>query len=110
MKFTLALIATASAVTISRRAMETCVSEAQSDRVFDLADVNGDGKIGRSELTSAITTYLDSTGMKVTRRQIKAFTNTAEHDSGADGVLEKSEFNHLANQVANYLAPTNCLA
>ena len=108
MKFTLALIATASAVKIE--AAGVCVSMAQSDHVFEMVDVNDDGQISEKELRSAVTQYLDAHDIHPTKAQIKAFATAAGNEAGKDQTLSKPEFNALANDVAHHIAPDHCSA
>ena len=110
MKFTLALIATATAVRITASAPGTCVSMAQSDHVFDMVDVNDDGQISEKELRSAVTQYLDAHDIHPTKAQIKAFATAAGNEAGKDQTLSKPEFNALANDVAHHIAPAHCSA
>ena len=109
MKFALiALVAAVSAIRVS--APQQCVSMEDSDKVFDEIDTNGNGSVSASELRTAVTAYLDQNNLHPSSKQVAEFKAAAEKDAGADKVLSKPEFNELANQVANKIAPKYCSA
>ena len=102
MKFALvALVASAAAIQI--KGADKCVSDEDSNHVFELIDKNGDGQVSEPELRSAISQWLQEHHIHPTAAQVARFSNAAGNAAGADQRLNPAEFNRLANQVCAYL-------
>ena len=112
MKFSL-LIASVAAVKITTEATaERCVSEKQSDEVFDKVDTNHNGQISEKELRRAIVWSLKHVQAKdlPTKEEAAQFKNVVAENAGADHQLNKAEFNALANDIASMVFPKKCHA
>ena len=92
MKFALiALVATASAIKIQGACPKVTMED--SDSVFRKVDTNHNGSLSMSEVEAALKKY------HAPKDMIPVAMNAAKKDAGADKVLDKKEFNKLANQV-----------
>ena len=104
MKFALiALVATASAIQV-REEGGKCVTNKESNQVFDAIDTNHNGQVSAKELRTAIEQQIKEGNMKApTKAEVAAFKKAAYADAGADKTLNQKEFNKLANQVCAYI-------
>ena len=96
MKFSLiALVATATAIKITKGDDAPCpaISMKQSDKWFDEADTSKDNKLSMKDVKAILETF------HADKKTIKAVIKMAKKDAGKDGVLDKKEFNKLANAV-----------
>jgi len=96
MKFSLiALVATATAIKITKGDDAPCptISQKQSNRWFEEADTSKDGKLSMKEVEAILKSF------HADASTIKAVLKMAKKDAGKDGVLDKKEFNKLANAV-----------
>ena len=112
MKF-FALIASVSAIKItSDAAAGQCVSQKQSDEVFDHIDTNGNGEISKRELTKAVQWWLKRANPNdiPDAKEAEQLKDAVVEHAGADRQLNKEEFNSLANDIASHLYPKKCSA
>jgi len=96
MKFALiALVATATAIKITKGADVACpsITMSHSNIWFDKADTNKNGSLSMKEVKAVLESF-DASADVITETLA-----AAKKDAGKDGVLDKKEFNVLANQV-----------
>ena len=65
----------------------------KSDSIFGDVDTNHNGSLSMSELETALEKF------DAPKAMISVVMHAAKKDAGADKVLDKKEFNKLANQV-----------
>ena len=99
MKFALfALVASASAIKITTKAADLCVSMQQSNHVFDLIDTNGDNQIDRAEGEKAVKAFFaDHPNIHPTGAEVRFAEDATDAAAGADHKLNRQELNNLAN-------------
>ena len=107
MKFAaIALIATASAVTI--RAEGKCVDKKESNAIFNAIDSNDNKQVGKKELVSALKAFAKSRDYTPSAKDWAWVSKTAYADAGADKTLNAKEFHKWVNQFAKHFQIDGC--
>ena len=109
MKFaTIALVATASAITMRAEVEKKCMDRKGSDEIFAHVDTNGNGQIGRKELVAGIKEFSKSQGYTPTDKDWEWVEKTATKDAGKDHTLSSKEFHKWVNQFAKHFKIGGC--